>query len=374
MKKRIKTFRSGVKCFTGYLLGSMLALLLPLSFSGCSGEGNGLEEVFPADDDASLLASQWENIRTRSSSAGIVILVTTADTVSFEVEKTSDIIVDWGDGNMEINNFSHIYTDNAPVHTVTFNAPAAALTELECSRQELIFLDVTRATALTELNCGFNRLTELDVSENLGLLNLDCSSNRLLNSGLDVSHNLQLNCLTCFGNKLTHLDISKNTKLDTLYCNNNELESINVKNNVSLKIFSISQNKLKTIDLSANEELINLGCNNNSLSILDLSGARNLRELHCDNNGMMELNISKNTNLRTLSCGWNQLDVLLLPACPDLYYLFLWGNPIVNFPQRLEILVNALPDRTNDSSGFLILGIKYEPIEPICHAKNWVVG
>jgi gliding motility-associated-like protein len=82
-----------------------------------------------------------------------------------------------------------------------------SLISLECSRNKLTNLDVTKNTALTLLNCWGNNLTSLDVSKNTALT-----------------------YLSCFQNQLTSLDFSKNVVLSQLYCSWNQLTSLNLKN------------------------------------------------------------------------------------------------------------------------------------------------
>ncbi|WP_352406439.1 S-layer homology domain-containing protein [Acetoanaerobium noterae] len=94
-----------------------------------------------------------------------------------------------------------------------------ALTELECSNNQLTALDVSKNTALMGLFCSDNQLTALDVSNNTALTKLSCDRNQLV--ALDVSRNTALNGLYCSNNQLTALDVSKNTVLHTLNCSNN---------------------------------------------------------------------------------------------------------------------------------------------------------
>ena len=54
-----------------------------------------------------------------------------------------------------------------------------ALTQLNCSNNQLTSIDVAQNTGLAFLNCGDNGITSLDVSQNTGLAFLDCSNNQL---------------------------------------------------------------------------------------------------------------------------------------------------------------------------------------------------
>ena len=64
---------------------------------------------------------------------------------------------------------------------------------------------------------GLNISDLIDLSNNNALTNLDCSNNQL--TSLDVSQNIALTNLYCYNNQLTSLDVSNNTALTDLYCN-----------------------------------------------------------------------------------------------------------------------------------------------------------
>ena len=92
-------------------------------------------------------------------------------------------------------------------------------------------------TKLKVLNCIRNKLTTLDVSKNPDLENLVCSMN-----------------------KLTSLDVSNNPKLETFWCSRNQLTSIDVSHNPKLEYFICDNNQLSALDVSKNPELIKLHC------------------------------------------------------------------------------------------------------------------
>ena len=86
-----------------------------------------------------------------------------------------------------------------------------ALESLDCAKNQLTALDVSRNTALTQLYCQDNQLTALDVSRNTALTDLLCDGNQL--TALDISHNPDLEMLLCHVNDLRVLDISGNAQL-----------------------------------------------------------------------------------------------------------------------------------------------------------------
>jgi len=70
------------------------------------------------------------------------------------------------------------------------------------------------------LDCSKNKITSLDVSKNINLCMLDCSINNL--TSLKLGNNTNLRMLHCSSNQLTSLDLSGNTRPIPLSCNNQQ--------------------------------------------------------------------------------------------------------------------------------------------------------
>ena len=168
-------------------------------------------------------------------------------------------------------------------------------------------LNVTGLTALTNLECSENELSGLDVSKNVFLKTLNCSRNHI--GRLDVSKNTALTNLYCYENELSGLDVSKNTVLEDLNCRHNrQLSSLDVSKNTALKWLECSYNELSSLDVSKNTVLEKLDCRSNrQLSSLDVSGCTMLIYLDCYENSLTALDVSKNTALEWLVCSCNQL-------------------------------------------------------------------
>ena len=124
-------------------------------------------------------------------------------------------------------------------------------------------------TALTELDCSNNQLTTLDLDKNTALVRLDCGINQL--TKLDLSKNTALAQLYCSGNGLTTLNVSKNTVLAGLHCEDNQLTTLDLSNCTALTYLDCSRNQLTKLDLSKNTALLRLYCDNNQLTTLDVS-------------------------------------------------------------------------------------------------------
>ncbi len=115
--------------------------------------------------------------------------------------------------------------------------------------------------SLQELDCFRNNLSNLDLSKNKFLKKLNCKHNQI--ESLDVSNNTYITHLVISYNNLQELDVSKNTALKDIYCNNNHIKSIDVSKNSQLSILDCKKNKLSCLDLSSNPNLGMVDCSEN---------------------------------------------------------------------------------------------------------------
>lgn len=83
-----------------------------------------------------------------------------------------------------------------------------ALTNLQCQRNRLTALDVSKNTALTTLSAFDNQLTSLNVNGCTALTDLSCSGNQI--ASLSVAGCTALTNLTCYSNQI------KGTAMDSL--------------------------------------------------------------------------------------------------------------------------------------------------------------
>ena len=182
------------------------------------------------------------------------------------------------------------------------------LTNLDCSQNQLIHLDVTQNKNLTSLNCSLNHLTNLDVTQNAHLQFLYCESNNL--NSLDTSQNPDLLILSCNSNQISNLDVTQNPYLTELKCYNNQLNNLDISHNPDLTYFYCDINNLTNLDISHNPNLYYFSCSNNQINHLDLTQNTALRTLNCTHNNLTDLNISQNTALEKIYCYDNHLSIL----------------------------------------------------------------
>ena len=174
---------------------------------------------------------------------------------------------------------------------------------------QLEYLDVSNNTALSELDCSCNNLATLDLSNNSALSILKCSCNLL--TGIDLHSNIALTILSCYSNKISYLDVSDLSFLEELVCagtstdNTTQLSSLNISGCTKLKALSIWNRSygLTSLDVSNNTELIRLICVDNRITSLDLTNNTALETLQCDGcNELTTLDVSNNTALTFFDC------------------------------------------------------------------------
>ncbi len=144
------------------------------------------------------------------------------------------------------------------------------LSYLDCSSNQLEFLDVSKNAKLSYLGCSYNQLKKLDVSNNANLLQLNCNSNQL--TTLDIDSCTEIDTLLCTENLLTALDVSNHKELSYLACSDNQLTSLNVSGCTALSNLYCGINQLTSLDVSMNTALTAWNCDENIFTIEFIEG------------------------------------------------------------------------------------------------------
>lgn len=189
-----------------------------------------------------------------------------------------------------IENFSNLKKLNCAENRITDLSPLPdTLTSLDCSKNAMTELDVSRFTSLTELRCRGLHLEQLDVTALSALKLLDCGDNAL--SGLAL-RNETLEELYCDSNQLTKLDTRRCTVLQKLYCQKNELTSISL-GSTNLTVLSCADNQLESLELADQTSMEELDCSGNQISALILSTLKKLNVLNAGHNPLLSLYLSE---------------------------------------------------------------------------------
>ena len=126
------------------------------------------------------------------------------------------------------SNFQIFLSENHNIkiinNTINYN-DIKDITSINCEFSNINDLSgIEYFTALEHLDCSFNQIDYLDISKNIKLSELHIVRNEI--EEIDLSNNTFLRLFSANHNSLYNLDISKNINLKTLFCSNNFLESI----------------------------------------------------------------------------------------------------------------------------------------------------
>jgi Leucine-rich repeat (LRR) protein len=227
-----------------------------------------------------------------------------------------------------VNKLTSLDVSSSAIVDLTGIQDFVSLTYLDCGRNKLTTLNISKNIALQVFYCYNNQLTNLDLSQNVALHSLDCNSNRL--TSLVISKNTNLNYISCASNKLSTIDLSKNLKLQTLYISGNLLTTLDITNNTALNILNCSYNEFLNLNITANLALQTLSCYVNKLTSLDVTKNVALTELYCYNNQLTSLNLSNNIALNSLQTQNNQLTNLDISKNSNLTQIECSNNKLLN--------------------------------------------
>lgn len=156
-------------------------------------------------------------------------------------------------------------------------------------------------------NKGIKSLKGIEYFESLRTL--DCSKNAL--ESLDLSKNEKLSNLVCNDNNLKSLDLYKNNSLNYILCSSNSISKLVLPEQVDLGELNCSNNNLSKLELPKNSNIVKLDCSYNNLTSLVLPES-NIEELYCGNNKLTNLDVSRDVSMKKLYCSFNKLDNLNL--------------------------------------------------------------
>lgn len=230
--------------------------------------------------------------------------------------------------NSEINVVKNIDVSEKNIQSIKGVEFFVDLEELECVKNKISDINVSKNTKLKKLNCEWNELTNLDVTKNTALIELRCGINHL--TTIDLKNNKNLRVLWCQTNRFTNLDIKENILLNEVFLVKNEISTLDLSNNKELQILDVSENNIKNIDLSNNTKLVKLDARTNKLSEIDVSKNLDLGSLECQENLLKNIDLKNNKKLYYLDCSNNKLKNLDLSNNSGLMSLLIGKNDFEN--------------------------------------------
>lgn len=148
-------------------------------------------------------------------------------------------------------------------------------------------LDLSGCPNIESLTCrgtGYGDIEELKFAGCKTIKHLDCSRNQIAYLDLTGLDNLEVLC--CSENKLDSIDLSVCQSLRHLNCRSNQLTSLDLTGLPLLETIDCSSNKLTTIDLRSNPKLESLSISENLLTRLDTLFLKHLAWLQCYSNSL----------------------------------------------------------------------------------------
>ena len=227
--------------------------------------------------DFGITISADENESTTPRSASVVVAMAGGKTATIKVTQAAGEAAD----NGTADNVYLVMRDEkfiAYCKGKLFDRGDGILTPEEAAMVTEIDVNGMNITSLR----GIQYFTELE--------SLDCSKNKL--KTLDVSKNTKLEFLECYDNQLKNPNVN-NSALRFLYCHNNRIETLDVSKNMGLFLLECYNNKLQSLDLSKNTGLVRLDCKDNQLKTLDISNNTSLNRLSVTNNSLTQVLVWK---------------------------------------------------------------------------------
>ena len=182
-------------------------------------------------------------------------------------------------------------------------------------------ISLTEALTITKVLCpqkGIKSIAGIGYLSNLEVL--DCSRNEVEN--IDISKNGNLKHLSCYSNPIYTLNIKDNPLLITLSSGDCNRAALDCSQDKDLEILSCGFNPLKEIDLWENKKLTLLRVRRCQLEDLELRSLKVLQKLDCSENKLYELQLYENKELIYLDCARNDLhNDLYVGANAKLKYL-----------------------------------------------------
>jgi len=268
----------------------------------------------------------------------------------------------------EAQNVSYlsVHTYSSPyIITLTGIENFTNLKYLNCTANNIEFLDVSMLANLEYLICANNELSELNVENLQHLKEIDAYANSL--NSFDATSLVNLEKLILDGNSLFTLNVNGLQNLNYLDMWGNNLTTIDLNNLPNLKFLNCGNNSFATLDVSNLISLEDLFTTYNYLTNLNLSNLTNLREVNCSSGWLTSLNLDGLVNLKNLQCYDNNLSSLDISDLVSLEYFFCTDNQL----EELDFTnLAALTYLQCDNNNLTSLDLQYCPITQLACYDN----
>lgn len=170
----------------------------------------------------------------------------------------------------EIADIKNLYVPNMEIVKLQGIEYFTALTELQCSSNELETLDLSNNESLTSLTCANNKLKTLTLPTGPTLKYVDCSYNRLVL--LDLSNHASIKILSCSNNSIALLTLPENSALTWMDCSMNQIGKSSMESLIN-SMPTISSGTFRVIKQDFHDEG-NVACTTEQISAVKAKGWR----------------------------------------------------------------------------------------------------
>ena len=137
---------------------------------------------------------------------------------------------------------------------------------------------------MRSFDCSESHITSISIVNEPELTTLECYRNEIERTNLDISGALNLETLNCYGNpKLMFLNLSEHKKLRNLDCRHDKTDSSDPDDRGAITTILLP---------SEGGALESITAYNNDLSAIDLSGCPNLYYVNLEGNSLMEIDVT----------------------------------------------------------------------------------
>jgi hypothetical protein len=182
------------------------------------------------------------------------------------------------------------------------------------------------------LNCSLQELLYLNLGNAINLKTLDYHNTWI--SLLNLSSCNLLKKLNCSSTNTHILNISNCTHLEELNCSLNIIGNLDLSNALSLKILDCHYNGLVSLNLSSNDSLVYLNCSENFMETLNVP--------HNHGNQLEYLDCRGDMFLETLDLSYNYNLTYLDLRADELYEVCVWTLPFP--PAGITFFGNGIAD------------------------------
>lgn len=267
-----------------------------------------------------------------------------------------------GDGEIQVSEAqSRTYLDIGHKEIVSLEGIQSFknLVHLDCSYNDINFIDVLGLDDLKYLNCFENEINSLSLTglDKLEYLNFNVNpitsidlndandlKELIVNNGLtslDVSHLTKLELLHSWSH-VPEIDFSNLTKLKDIYVHNLHVTSLDLSHLQDLERLHFTHTDITSLILSNLPKLENISVSDNVISNLVLSNLPALRYLTVSENPIDNLDVSSLTQLEKLSCSYTEISSLDMSNLNRLDFLACQGNHLTSLDVSNQPLLNLL--------------------------------